>query len=787
MEDILGVYVTATLISAVVSVLVAVFALHRRHVPGAAALSAMMFAAAWWCAAYAGELLATTELAKSLWARAEYLGIALIGPCWLLFSLRYTGKLTGSTRARWLLFLVPALTVLAALGGARLGLIWTDAHVETFHGARMYVATHGPWFWINVSYSYACLFAGALVLLMTVLSEVKPLTRQGIVLVLAVALPWVANVATLFWAAPDAGLDLTPLAIALSGALVAVGLSRYGALQVFPGMVTVARDGVIRGMRDGVVVVGRGGVVLSANPAAERFFGVEAGGAAGRTIDDFLGQLPEFPQTPAEGGGPRQYSFETTLGAAGDERYVEVVASPLAANPGSPGLVLSMRDVTDRHLLHEELEHKALHDDLTGLPNRGLMRAHLKELLALQRRDGGELALLMLDLDRFKDINDTHGHAAGDVVLQAAARRLRESLRESDLVARLGGDEFAVILPGGTDEEGMTIAASLRDVLATPVEFGGRQLRAGASVGVAVAPRDGDTEDALMRHADVALYAAKDMAQGVAEYDPSRDPDGAEVLGLMDELRAALDEGRLTTRFQPVVSCADGAVVRVEAITCWPRPGGGTFCGEQLLPLVARCDAHERIARLALHDALHAARTWGEAGWRAEVAVSLSEEDLRDAGIVQRIETALSSDLVEPQRLWIEIAEKNVLADPDRAQAVLTDLRRAGVRVSIDGFGVGQSSLATVHRLHADELKLDPSFGADIGRREGNQAVVRAVVALAHELGLLVTAEGVQNDEAFETLKALGCDAAQGPGLAPAMTAREALGWARDEHTSTRE
>jgi diguanylate cyclase (GGDEF)-like protein/PAS domain S-box-containing protein len=787
MEEILGVYVTATLISAVVSVLVAVFALRRRHVPGAAALSAMMFAAAWWCAAYAGELLATSELGKSIWARSEYLGIALIGPCWLLFSLRYTGKLTRSAWTQWLLFLVPALTVLIALGGTRLGLIWTDAHIQTINGVRMYVVTHGPWFWINVSYAYACLLVGAVVLLTTVLSEVKPLTRQGVVLVLAVVLPWVANVLSLFWAGPDAGLDLTPLAMVLSGALVAVSLSRYGALQVFPGMVTVARDTVIQGMRDGVVVVGRGGVVLSANQAAERFLGVGPGAAVGRTITDFLGPLPEFPQSPTEAGGPRQYSFETTLGTAGDQRYVEVVASPLAANPRSPGLVLSMRDVTDRHLLEEELEHRALHDDLTGLPNRGLLRAHLKELLALQRRDGGELALLMLDLDRFKDINDTHGHAAGDVVLQAAARRLRESLRESDLVARLGGDEFAVILPGGTDEEGMRVAATLRDVLATPVEFGGRQLRAGASVGVAMAPRDGDTEDALMRHADVALYAAKEIAHGVAEYDPSRDPDSAEVLGLMDELCAALDEGRLTTHYQPVVSCADGVVVRVGAVTCWPQPDGGAFCGEQLLPLVARCDGYERVTRLALHDALHAARGWDESGWRVPVAVRLSEEDLHDASIVQRIEAALSGELVDPQRLWVEVAEKSVQADLDRAQAVLTDLRRAGIRVSIDGFGVGQSSLTTVHRLPADDLKLDPSFGADIGRREGSQAVVRAVVALAHELGLLVTADGVQDDEAFETLKALGCDAAQGPALARVMTAHEALGWAQDEHTSARE
>jgi diguanylate cyclase (GGDEF)-like protein len=408
-------------------------------------------------------------------------------------------------------------------------------------------------------------------------------------------------------------------------------------------------------------------------------------------------------------------------------------------------------------------------------------------LLALQRRDQGELALLMLDLDRFKQINDTYGHAAGDVVLQASARRLRETLRESDLVARFGGDEFAVILPGSSDEDALRVATSLRDILATPVAFGDRQLRAGASVGIAVAPRDGGTDEALMRHADVALYAAKGTAQGVERYDPTSDPDSAEVHGLIDELCAALDGGRLATRYQPVLSCAGDAIVRVEALTCWSRPGDGALCSEDVLPLVARCSMPERVTRLALHDALRAAHAWAEAGWQVDVAVNLTAEDLRDEEIVGRVEAALSSQLVEPQRLWVEVAETSVMADLSQAQAVLTELRRAGVRVSVEGFGVGQSPLTMVHRLPADELKLDPSFGAGICRREGSQAVVRAIVAVAHELGLLVTAEGVLDDEARATMDSLGCDAVQGPGLAPAMTAHEALGWSRDQHMSTRE
>jgi len=780
MQNILGLCVTATLVSAVVSVIVAVFALRRRHVPGAAALSAMMFAAAWWCAAYAGELLAASQTVKDLWARSEYVGIVLIGPCWLLFSLRYTGKLARTGWREALLFVVPAVTLLAAIGGSRAGLVWSDAGMKTFNGVSMYVVTHGPWFWVHVSYSYVCLFIGAVVLLTTVLSEVKPLTTQGIVLVLAVALPWIANIVTLFWAAPRAGLDLTPVAMALSGALLAVGLSRYGALHVFPGMVTVARDVVVQGMRDGVLVIGRGGVVLSANPAAERFLGVEPGTTTGRTVDDFLGPLPEFP-APRDGSAPREYSFETTLGAPGEERFVEVVASPLAANPRSPGLVLSMRDITDRRALQDELEHRALHDDLTGLPNRGLLRAHLKELLALQRRDGGELALLMLDLDRFKEVNDTFGHAAGDVVLQMAARRLREALRESDLVARLGGDEFAVVLPGSNGDQGVQIAASLRETLAAPVAFGRRHLRAGASIGLAVAPRDGDTDDTLLRHADVALYAAKGRPQGVALYDPLQDPDSPEILELMDDVRMAFEDGQIAMRYQPVISCVDDSVLRVEALACWPRPDGTAMTADEILYLVARCGMLERLTLLALDDALRAARTWGDAGWDVEVAVNLSPEDLRDADIVRRTEDALAAHGVEPGRLWMEVPEKSIMSDPAQVRSVLADFRRTGVRVSIDGFGVGQSSLATVHSLPADELKIDRSYGIEIGSREAGQAVVRAIVALGHDLGLRVTASGVEDAEALETMKALGCDAVQGFALARPMPERDVLSWALDD------
>jgi diguanylate cyclase (GGDEF)-like protein/PAS domain S-box-containing protein len=779
MSDTYGVFVTATLLAALMSLVVAVFALRRRHVPGAGALSAMMFAAAFWCATYVGELLATTEAAKDLWARAEYIGIVLIGPCWLLFSLRYTGKLQ---RKGWgvpaLLFVVPVATLILALGGTDVGLIWSDARMARIGGAEIYRVVHGPWFWVHVSYSYGCLLIGAVVLMTTVLAEVRPLTRQGGLMVLAVALPWLANVVTLFVAQPKAGLDLTPPCIALSGAIVAVSLSRYGALQVFPGMVPVARDIVVQGMRDGVLVVGRNGVVLSANRAAERLLGADEGSLAGEDIRRRIAGMPEATQPAGDATAPREYSFETTLGPSEDRRRVEVYVSPLAENPLSPGLVMSMRDVTERLRFQEELEHRALHDELTGLPNRALLRAQLKELLALQRRDGGELALLMLDLDRFKEINDTFGHATGDVVLQITAQRLRETLRESDLVARLGGDEFAIILTRTTAGVAAEVAAALRDAISLPISIQMRRFSVGGSIGIAVGPAQGSDEDLLMQHADVALYLAKESPQGVALYEPALDPNSPELLELLNEVRTAVMDGRILMHYQPVVSCADGGVTRVEALARLPRPDGSVMCAEDFVPLVARCGLLQKLTALALHQALRACREWEGLDWRTTVAVNLSSEDLRDADLVGRVAQALAEEGIGADRLVLEVTETSVMTNPERSLEVLGGLCDTGARVSIDDFGVGHSSLAYLRALPASELKIDRSFALGVNALEANEAILRATVALGHDLGLTVTGEGVESDEARAMLAALGCDCVQGFAVGRPLPADEMLAWA---------
>jgi len=384
----------------------------------------------------------------------------------------------------------------------------------------------------------------------------------------------------------------------------------------------------------------------------------------------------------------------------------------------------------------------------------------------------------MLDLDRFKEINDTFGHAAGDVVLQTVGERLRGVLRESDLVARLGGDEFAVILTGSGGEIATSVAATLRESISAPISIHMRRFSVGASVGIAIGPRDGEDEDLLMQHADVALYLAKERSHGVALYEPALDPNSPELLELLDEVRTAVEDGRIDMHYQPVVSCADGRIVRVEALARLPRADGTVMAAEDFVPFVARCGRLEKLTALALHQSLRACREWGERGWEATVAVNLSAEDLRDAELVGRVASVLAEEEIPPERLVLEITETSIMTNPERALEVLRGLCDTGMQVSIDDFGVGHSSLAYLRALPAAELKIDRSFTVGVNDLEANQAIVRATIALGHDLGLTVTGEGVEDEDTRVMMADLGCDCVQGFAIGRPMPRDEMLAWA---------
>jgi diguanylate cyclase (GGDEF)-like protein/PAS domain S-box-containing protein len=782
----LYVYIAVTILAGAGSVVLAILAWRRRHVPGATFLMAMMVGGAIWCGACVGELFAGTLQGKLFWARLGYVGIVSVPWAWLLFCLSYTGRLSRRTaHVAASLAALPALTFVLVLLSPKVPLVWISAKLAATAQPHALVVEHGQWFWVHVTYSYACLLVGSIILLNAVFRQVRPLTAQGVTFVLAAAMPWAANLLTITGLVSLDGLDLTPPAIAATGVLITVGIARLKALDVFPGIVPVARDAVFERMRDGVLVVDKHGRVLNANKAAERLLARSSEALIVSPLGDLLPDLqPAVGWSVLEALVEKGSSETVVPGDGGRERFLEISASSLGSAARASGYVLVMREITERRALEEELRHRALHDELTGLPNRTLLREHLDRLLALQNRRKNELTLLLIDLDRFKEINDTFGHEAGDTLLCVVAERLRKALRESDLVARLGGDEFAVVLPDCQAAHAMEVAATLRGALSAGIDLRNQTVCVAASIGVAISPAHGRDAGTLLRHADVALYLAKETPRGAALYDAALDPNSPARLALLNDLRTAITAGGLELHYQPQIELAGGSVVRVEALSRWRLADGRMIPPDEFIPLAEQNGLIPGLTAWALRTALQQRSTWSKAGWQTDVAVNLSALDLRDLGLVDRIADALRGAAVDPGHLWLEITETSVMSDPERARRVLGELRGIGVHVSIDDFGTGQSSLAYLQTMPADEVKIDRSFIGQLGVRPRDGAIVRAAVTLAHDLGLTVIAEGVETVQALERLGQLGCDHAQGFFIARPMPPESMLPWVQTEQAA---
>ena len=411
----------------------------------------------------------------------------------------------------------------------------------------------------------------------------------------------------------------------------------------------------------------------------------------------------------------------------------------------------------------DALEHLALHDALTGLPNRTLLHDRLEYALRLVERDAAALALLLLDLDRFKAVNDTLGHQAGDALLQQVAARLQGALRISDTVARLGGDEFAVLLPGADRDGAVQATQTLLAALVAPVRLEGQTVQVGASIGVALAPAQGREAAVLLRHADRAMYVAKRGGSGYAVYDWRQDDDHADAVLRAEELRRALATDELALHYQPMVDLRTGRVTGVEALVRWAHPTQGLLAPAAFIPLAEQTGLIVPLTRWVLERALAQGAAWGRAGRPLAVAVNLSVRTMHDAQLPDTLGWLLRRYALAPGGVMLEITESVLLADPPQAQAVLTRLSALGVRVAIDDFGAGYSSLAYLKQLPVAAVKIDQSFVHSLGRTATkDRAIVRSIVELGHNLGLVVVAEGVEDEETWEQLGALGCDAAQG-------------------------
>jgi len=466
--------------------------------------------------------------------------------------------------------------------------------------------------------------------------------------------------------------------------------------------------------------------------------------------------------------------------ASGTEKWVWEQGRGVFDDAGNllalEGLV---HDISERRRAEAALEHQALHDALTDLPNRVFLRRRVEEATELARRDGQSTALLVLDLDRFKEVNDTLGHDHGDLLLREVAVRLQHALAAHASVARLGGDEFAVLLPTTDLLQAQRHAEALITALRAPFELGGYSVETGVSIGIALAPDHGADFETLLRQADIAMYVAKRDGSGSAVYATEQDVHSPERLALIGELRQAIEGDALVLHYQPKLGCHTGELAGVEALVRWLHPERGLIPPDRFIPLAEQTGLIRPLTQWVIRTALEQCRIWRDQGLVMPVAINLSMRNLHESDLVKTIEQALAESRLPTSALELEITESSLMVYPDHALAVLTQLSEMGVRIAVDDFGTGYSSLAYLKDLPVHELKIDRSFVGDMREQTRNRAIVRSTIDLAHHLGLRVVAEGVEDQETWDFLAQVGCDVAQGYHLSRPLVAGAVLGWTR--------
>jgi len=426
-----------------------------------------------------------------------------------------------------------------------------------------------------------------------------------------------------------------------------------------------------------------------------------------------------------------------------------------------------------------QLEHAATHDEVTGLPNRILLQRNLAS--ALER--GGPTALLLLDLDRFKEVNDTLGHRCGDVLLEHVARRLRAVPLDvaGASVSRLGGDEFAVLVPGADEAAARLVGERLRHSLEVPFQVEQALVAIDASIGIAVAPEHGTSADLLLQHADVAMYAAKTKGAGPAVYDAVHEEHSSDNLVLLAELRGSISRDELLVEYQPKVRCSDGRTVGVEALVRWEHATRGRIPPDVFIPLAERGGFIRPLTAHVLEAALACCRAWQDEGLELGVSVNLSVRNLTEEDLPERVCDALERHGVRPALLELEITESALMSDVVPARERLLALHRLGVRLAVDDFGTGtgMSSLSYLKELPVDVLKIDKSFVTAMLAHPTDPLIVRGIIDLATSLGLETVAEGVEDEATLRHLAVVGCTHAQGYVLSRPMPAHEVLRWCR--------
>lgn len=581
--------------------------------------------------------------------------------------------------------------------------------------------------------------------------------------------PWIVAAALLYVVALVRRIDRQELILILRGSR----LRHTNALM----------RSVVETSSEAIMTVSEDLVIEMANPAAEAIFDAGDGGLAGQPLEKFFPLFREAGKLEAcLARAHRNIEFEGSR-LDGSTFPAEATVDAMSVE-GANHYVVVARDVTERYAQQKLMEYLALHDNLTGLPNRTLVMDRLDHAIIASRRDGKPLALLLLDLDRFKEINDTLGHAVGDSLLAEVGQILSEPLRESDTVARLGGDEFAILLPSVSGlAQARDIAERVAGTLARPFPVEGITVEVGVSIGVVLYPDHGADASELMRGADVAMYVAKRDHANVAVYDEDKDHHSVRNLSMSGELRQAMDVDDLILFYQPQIDVATGGLVGAEALLRWDHPRHGLVAPEEFIALAEQTGLIRPLTRWVIGKALTQLSAWRERDLNIGLSINLSPRNLHEEGLADSIGELVKKHGLRPELITLELTENAIMTDPERALSAIRNLKACGVRLAIDDFGTGYSSLAYLKAFPVDEIKIDKSFVMNMADDRNDEVIVRSTIDLAHNLGLSVVAEGVESELHLQTLRGLGCDIGQGFHIGRPLCIEEFHQWVENFNT----
>ena len=527
---------------------------------------------------------------------------------------------------------------------------------------------------------------------------------------------------------------------------------------------------LVQNSSDVVTIADADGTIRYLSPSVRRVFGYEYGDLLGTPLTALIapkqrrGFREALWQSAIEPGGTTVGEF-LVVDSQGRARPAEITVTNLIDDPSVGGLVLNTRDIGDQKRLQDELTHQAFHDSLTGLANRALFKDRVQHALIRSRRRFRPLAVLFLDLDRFKAINDSFGHASGDAHLTAVSQRLSGCVRAEDTVARLGGDEFAVLVENRAgDAELEVVAERIKEMFRDAIVIDGRELVVAASIGIALSETGEETADDLLRNADLAMYRAKAGGGGARLYHPDMHTGIIERLELESDLRHALEREELYLVYQPIVDLATGRVSGAEALLRWQHPVRGVISPAEFIPVAESTGLIIPIGEWVLRQACREARRWRDlpGGGQLSVSVNLSGRQLQTSELPSVVPQALLDAGLAPDRLMLEMTESVMIDGDDETLALLHELRRLGVRLGVDDFGTGYSSLSYLHRFPIDVIKIDRSFVERLTGEGDETSLADSIVRIAHGLRVTTVAEGIEDAAQLRALQAMGCDHGQG-------------------------